>query len=824
VKLAAALFTLVCAGLPVVDKAPGTNAGTGAAADDVAALLGRLDGAAPAEARDAARQLARLGEAAALRAVRGDEFAARDLRARRARSWVLLQAGDRACIAPATSLLVDEDAEVRTNVLAFLSKPELRDAEADLRAEAITAVVRGDTDRDVRRSALLALARIDSEASTAALDDLVRTLVEPDRRLAAAALASQPRARERVVELVQRAFAGDRLSTPVADDVLEELFGAYGTRLAELPQGGSARRDRVPFFQGVRHPSPDVRAAAGRSVDAYVARLRVLGDTERADRFLAELIGEGLDDGAIHLQRALLALEQGDDPEVALRVARDLRQGTDAVHGDLEARERHADACVLEGVALIALGRADEAGEALAAAEAVLTGLAAERLDLRGSSTFALRQSQTFESLAVVELYRALALLAELESDDPRVLERARAAHERSLEAHLIAARAGSASQQEGFGQVVGAQLSPFMVLFDNARNPKLPRSEALERMVGLCEALSTVAPNEVPGFERAAPIESRLTSPIADTRRIRLLQQIKRASYEQQEQYLDELLQNNRGNNEVRIAVQRRKDQLRRAQDKDEADGTDAYLRQRTPSNVALVVAAHLREDGRFAAARELAERMAEDLRAMEAAGQVAQATYLDSWHVETLIARADLAIGNALMDEEQPDAAEDLLLEGLERLEVIEANMLEQGFVPTNVTILRADALVSLAVNANVKLRDQEKAVDYFERAYELRKDDFTRVLLACYRARAGRDLEARDALRDTPVIPANYYNLACTYALLGDADLALDFLRRDFEEMRATPSSLARQKEWAQDDPDLESLRDDPRFQDLVRTLGR
>ena len=124
-----------------------------------------------------------------------------------------------------------------------------------------------------------------------------------------------------------------------------------------------------------------------------------------------------------------------------------------------------------------------------------------------------------------------------------------------------------------------------------------------------------------------------------------------------------------------------------------------------------------------------------------------------------------------------------------------------------------------MSLAVNANVKKRDVESAVAYFERAYELRQDDFMRVLLACYRARAGRFQEARSVLGDLPVSPANYYNLACTYALLGERELALDFLRRDFAEMRTSPGQLERQKAWARGDPDLESLRGDVRFEALV-----
>ena len=132
----------------------------------------------------------------------------------------------------------------------------------------------------------------------------------------------------------------------------------------------------------------------------------------------------------------------------------------------------------------------------------------------------------------------------------------------------------------------------------------------------------------------------------------------------------------------------------------------------------------------------------------------------------------------------------------------------------------LLRADVLISLAVNANVKLRDTEQALHYFERAYELRRDDFTRTLLACYRARAGRVEEARAVLRETVITPANYYNRACTHALLGDIDEAFDFLRRSFDEFLLTPGALERQKVWAREDPDLAPLREDPRFDALLR----
>ena len=184
--------------------------------------------------------------------------------------------------------------------------------------------------------------------------------------------------------------------------------------------------------------------------------------------------------------------------------------------------------------------------------------------------------------------------------------------------------------------------------------------------------------------------------------------------------------------------------------------------------------------------------------------------------------LSRAEVALGAAWMDDDEPDQADALYLSALERLEVLERELADRGVSEAGLRRLRlrrADVLVSLAVNANVKRRAHDLAVGYFERAYELREDDFMRVLLACYRARVGRDAEARAVLRDLPVSPSNYYNLACTYALLGERELALDFLRRDFAEMRSSPGQLERQKQWARGDPDLESLQGDPRFEALV-----
>ncbi len=62
--------------------------------------------------------------------------------------------------------------------------------------------------------------------------------------------------------------------------------------------------------------------------------------------------------------------------------------------------------------------------------------------------------------------------------------------------------------------------------------------------------------------------------------------------------------------------------------------------------------------------------------------------------------------------------------------------------------------------------------------------------------------------EAVRESPDAGVHYYNLACAEALLGEKDAALDHLRHavGLEDRFAG---------YAQDDDDLASLRDDPRF---------
>ena len=152
-------------------------------------------------------------------------------------------------------------------------------------------------------------------------------------------------------------------------------------------------------------------------------------------------------------------------------------------------------------------------------------------------------------------------------------------------------------------------------------------------------------------------------------------------------------------------------------------------------------------------------------------------------------------------------------------------------------------------------------EEAVELFEKAQRIRPDDFQAptLLRQAYRS-LGREEEAKAAARralkraeehlelnpdDTRALnlgcaaliengdkeramqwaerslaidgdnPDTLYNLACSYALMGESGRALDCL----EKGKLRGMSIA---EWAENDSDLDSLHDEPRFQKLMQSL--
>lgn len=149
-------------------------------------------------------------------------------------------------------------------------------------------------------------------------------------------------------------------------------------------------------------------------------------------------------------------------------------------------------------------------------------------------------------------------------------------------------------------------------------------------------------------------------------------------------------------------------------------------------------------------------------------------------------------------------------------------------------------------------------ERAVELYEKAADLRVDDYQALIFAatCYRS-LGREDEARVASRrgiaaaeralainagesralslgaaelhqlgetaraeewarravqSDPTNPLMLYNIGCLYARAGNPGLALDHLERAME-------LGMRNRDWLMTDPDLESLRADPRFAALL-----
>jgi tetratricopeptide (TPR) repeat protein len=371
-------------------------------------------------------------------------------------------------------------------------------------------------------------------------------------------------------------------------------------------------------------------------------------------------------------------------------------------------------------------------------------------------------------------------------------------------------------------------------------------RGEGGERWLavhgGTYLALAAVTGTELPGFvgtlddgpERVAALPARLRDPLADPERLELLQGLRIADLERVSYRVQDRLQA-----ENRALWQRVEQSLLEKIGTDAQRGFVPLLEYRDPAITALGHSSDLRGAGDSAGALAHALAVRRDL---EGAPNAPTGS-LSAW----FNARVALAAGAAHTDLGDGEGAERELRDALTRLLALEnelvqrASELEAGRIGVlqlaaidpfqrrrlaadlaRTRDLRSQVLVSLAVNANVRLRDFDAAKSWFDQAFELRQDEFMRVLRACYAARAGRVEEARFALAGVTPAPELEYNIVCTLALLGDADRALVHLERALEQLPSR-GARARQAEWARDDPDLAELAQDPRFVALLASFA-
>ena len=131
-----------------------------------------------------------------------------------------------------------------------------------------------------------------------------------------------------------------------------------------------------------------------------------------------------------------------------------------------------------------------------------------------------------------------------------------------------------------------------------------------------------------------------------------------------------------------------------------------------------------------------------------------------------------------------------------------------------------MRAQALTELGRQDEAR-HANEDAVQSIEKHLELNPDEARAYSLgASVLIRLGQTERSKQwtqqAMALAPNDPLILYNAACNLAMLGESDRALDGLERALEAGVAVG-------DWIKHDPDFESLRSHPRFQEIVMRIA-
>ena len=810
--------------------------------DDLLARVARGD-------EPALQSLLAMGEEAAVRA--SVPSPGEDVVMRRARARVVERAGGPRVLDAVLAACADPDPIVRASYARFLSRPTLARARADRRVEQLAAFVRADPDAAVRAAGVRSLTEIDAADALAVLDRCLDDLAGEERAAAAGELARTLRGR--ALSAARLARAVDGREDP---RVYAALLVPYARALADLveaapdPSAGAGNSPsiaissaaRQPIVAALRHPDPRVRGAGAAAYDALATRLFAQRKPERVQAVLAALQSDGVAPERVLVQRARVAMHAGDTA-LALELSRAL-EVVAAAGDDTNSRILNVRAATIASVARFARGELDAARAAWSVARERTRALLGERRDM-ATRDGARVQAELLLCAAALEMNAALfsiatvipaldpatsasptAAVPEPTSVPDEALFALRRAHALALEAQLVAWR-GDLDGTNDLDRLIGDPDGVLELVLDPGRHAAWPANRGVALRRGLGRALATVVPTEVVGFAPYPVPTGLVADPLEDPERSSLLvrlgvadtDRLARALSKKRQHALRASLDDPAGlDPEEKLALleaeYRWYDALE-AQKRVSDGRKDDLLELRAPVSYVIDLGRLLRDEGRPAEARDLL------VKARDAFEQSAVAQRF-LWGL-AMRAQVEIALGGTYSDGGDPKQAEIELSKAVARLEALETTLAERGANRGAMAMIRSErcnALVALAVNANVKLRDPKQAIVWFERAWELRQDEFMRVLYACYRARDGRELEARALLVDVTPGPNVDYNLACTYALLGERELAFEYLRRELDLDQPSPGVRARQAEWARTDPDLESLRDDPRFEVILK----
>lgn len=670
------------------------------------------------------------------------------------------------------------------------------------------------------------LGAFDTRAGCQALLSLARGFEPTQGALALSYLPVTPRSLGPLLDLMAQEKEG--LETPLDPVITAAALARLAPLLADpaAPKGSPMEL----AFAG-RGLDPILRAAGIAGRKTLIARLWALGDSELMAQRGEALLAADSRKRWLLIDLARATLLGGGDWALAKRWSDALLLQVPGIlldqRGSFEAQMMSSRIELLAAIVAVAGGQHSESKQHLARGHQHLVATIAARGDRTRSRV---NQIVYGEAMKV----RGLLLLADLYGEllvDPTspsgqelgtALHRARDFHQACLEIDAANAR-HSISTASNWDAVLLGDMSMVMWLLGarHMSEDSVDRGLAARRTLG--RLLATVSGREMPGFAPYDWDDERVTNPLQDPLRSYWMNEqrwsLKRLS--------ERLLSAERGTTEIQrvpflldegsfLAEKNRQGQVRFVNNLVAGPlnwGVVSSLRR--PSDMALRLAEELRREGRPSEALALATRYGRD---------IAEAGNSPSWFLLSQIqqARADSQAGTAYTDMDEPLRAEEALLRGVERAESLIATLKARGIGGGLMAQARgqlAGLLSSLAVNANVKLGQPEKAVAWVEQAHELRGTASSAVLLACYRARAGRLEEALDLLSQVSPEPGMEYNLACTQALLGNRDAALQWLERSLAQGGTTPGELRRDKDWAARDPDLVSLREDSRFLDLV-----